>query len=516
MIKKLLLFCVFIFGLSMTSYAQAPISVYLNGEVMKFDQNPIMDNGHTLVPLRSIFEALGADVKWDSALQQVTGKRDDTEIKLIVGQATATVDGETVKLDASAKLINGSTFVPLRFIAESLCAIVSYDEKKNEIDINSADGLKNSMYIETLDSSVLSGNQNKDSLTESYLNSLEFVLFNRNLDINGDGKKDKIQVSFRGHAYNEAYKKIHNLSYPMETSIIVDVNGKTISVANFTTINGYDSYFGSPNGVSIEDIDKTDSQKEIVVSDSAQGSYYTNVFFSWDGQKVNNIGGLAGLYSDYKIPGDGTINGFVTSKLIPKLSYQGIYKLVGKTQLVKVPQAYYDLYQRLDIATFKVKTDSKMRKAPALNSAVAADLRPGEIVKGIVVTNDNEWAGLRTENNIDGWINIADQDSYEFISDKYEYLAISDNLRSEVFNFNLLTGLSLRKDAKSDSAIVATLKPDEKVNVILSDEDGWIKLKSGSGVEGWCELTQDDHIYVVKENNLDLEEVFETLPLVNE
>ena len=95
------------------------ISVRINGKYVEFDQPPILENGRTLVPLRAIFEALGADVQWDGSTQTVTATKNGTEISLQIGSTRMYVNGSAKTLDVPAKLINSRTLVPVRAISEA-------------------------------------------------------------------------------------------------------------------------------------------------------------------------------------------------------------------------------------------------------------------------------------------------------------------------------------------------------------------------------------------------------------
>lgn len=105
--------------------------VLLNGNYLTFSQPPINISGRILVPMRGIFEALGAKVDWDGRLRLVTGTFHERIIRLTVGESVAKVDGSEVKLEVPAVIENGSTLVPLRFISESLKAQVNWDPKTN-------------------------------------------------------------------------------------------------------------------------------------------------------------------------------------------------------------------------------------------------------------------------------------------------------------------------------------------------------------------------------------------------
>ncbi|WP_165867584.1 stalk domain-containing protein [Paenibacillus pinisoli] len=67
-------------------------------------QSAIIKNGSIFVPLRGVFEALKADVKWDQATQTVTATKGNTTVVLTIGKTTATVNGKTVTLAAKAEI----------------------------------------------------------------------------------------------------------------------------------------------------------------------------------------------------------------------------------------------------------------------------------------------------------------------------------------------------------------------------------------------------------------------------
>lgn len=94
------------------------VSVFYNGEKVLFDQLPVIENGRTLVPLRAIFEKIGAEITWDGDTQTVTAVKDGTEIKLTLNSTTAYKNGEALTLEVPAKSVNGRTLVPVRFIAD--------------------------------------------------------------------------------------------------------------------------------------------------------------------------------------------------------------------------------------------------------------------------------------------------------------------------------------------------------------------------------------------------------------
>jgi hypothetical protein len=122
-------------GLFSIQALTAPIRIELNGQEQYYGQEPVIVNGTTLVPMRGLFEALGADVKWDDATQTVTGTKDRHIVELQIGGNSALVDGRTVALEAEPALIAGRTMIPLRVVAEAFGAIITWDGASRAISI---------------------------------------------------------------------------------------------------------------------------------------------------------------------------------------------------------------------------------------------------------------------------------------------------------------------------------------------------------------------------------------------
>lgn len=88
-----------------------------------------------MVPMREIFESLGAEVTWDDESKCVKCVKGDKKIGLTIGNNQAILDSKSYILEAAPKIVNGRTFVPLRFISESLGAEVNWDGIKRKISI---------------------------------------------------------------------------------------------------------------------------------------------------------------------------------------------------------------------------------------------------------------------------------------------------------------------------------------------------------------------------------------------
>ena len=120
--------------------ATEPIKIIVDDHgYLIFDVAPRLENDRLLVPMRAIFEALDAEVEWDHTIHTIIGKNliENSTIKLIVGQKTAYINGKVFELDTPAKIIEGRTLVPLRFVSETLGATVKWHKESNTVHIES-------------------------------------------------------------------------------------------------------------------------------------------------------------------------------------------------------------------------------------------------------------------------------------------------------------------------------------------------------------------------------------------
>jgi len=113
-----------------------PITVELYGKLLEFDVQPQIINGQTMVPLRTIFEAVGLEVGWDPNIKQITGIKNGVKIILTVGKKEAYINDKLEILDAPPVIVGGRTLVPVRFIAEAIGLDVEWEQATKTVKID--------------------------------------------------------------------------------------------------------------------------------------------------------------------------------------------------------------------------------------------------------------------------------------------------------------------------------------------------------------------------------------------
>lgn len=136
--KKLILGILTAAMLTVPVFAHPPISVFVDDVPLSFDQPPIIQDDRTLVPMRGIFQAMGAEVSWDEPAQMITAVYGEDTIVFRVGMQELYKNGEVIySMPVAAQIVNDRLLVPLRAIAQGLGAGVSWDGIRYEVRINS-------------------------------------------------------------------------------------------------------------------------------------------------------------------------------------------------------------------------------------------------------------------------------------------------------------------------------------------------------------------------------------------
>ena len=145
-IKKLLLCIITVFSMLTVSsaLAEGEINVVVDGNKVEFtDQQPVIIDGRTLVPIRAVMERMGKQVGWDGETNQVTVSDEYITVKLSIdsnimnNKVTDPVTGEVfeydTELDVAPTVINDRTCLPIRAVVEAFGISVSWDEETNSV-----------------------------------------------------------------------------------------------------------------------------------------------------------------------------------------------------------------------------------------------------------------------------------------------------------------------------------------------------------------------------------------------
>ena len=111
------------------------IKVVLNDKVLAFTTRPTTENDRTLVPMRFLFEQMGAEVEWEEETQTAVVTKDEDIISFSIDNNNASVNGNIKTMDVPARLINDKTMIPVRFLSEELGCTVEWDEEAKMVII---------------------------------------------------------------------------------------------------------------------------------------------------------------------------------------------------------------------------------------------------------------------------------------------------------------------------------------------------------------------------------------------
>lgn len=130
-------------------FATDEIKVSIDGKYVDFDVKPQLINDRTMVPLRAVFEALGAKVNWNNDTETVFAIKDNTMVTTSIGSTKIYINNTEREMDIAPILMGDRTLVPIRFIAESFGYNVEWDENTSTVLI-SAYGSFNSNNISSV------------------------------------------------------------------------------------------------------------------------------------------------------------------------------------------------------------------------------------------------------------------------------------------------------------------------------------------------------------------------------
>lgn len=199
-------------------------TLMINGESVQVETPYVVADGVTLVPLRVITEAFGAQVEWINDTQTVILTYPDVEIELQIGSSIADVNGKAETLPAAPELKNAFTMVPLRFISETFGAEVTFDDETSEITVYKSGVSEEGSIIEAGIDSLMIG----DSFYNwSMENPGDMTVYDRS----ADGKYTYLE-SEENYDYIEISIEEIDENYDFES----DFNRKKYSIDDYTLV----------------------------------------------------------------------------------------------------------------------------------------------------------------------------------------------------------------------------------------------------------------------------------------
>lgn len=132
------------------SQADSSIRISINNDVQQLSTPPILYHDFTMVPLREMLEKLGAKVDWIQETQTIAIKKGDIDIQLVLDSPYALINYQQTTLDVPPIMRNGLTYIPLRFVSESLGLKMNWESKTQTVNIHIAPSNDSSQPIKNL------------------------------------------------------------------------------------------------------------------------------------------------------------------------------------------------------------------------------------------------------------------------------------------------------------------------------------------------------------------------------
>ena len=190
------------------------IRILLNNRFISCEQNPVIVEGRTLVPMRAIFEALGAEVNWDGDTRTATGVKDGRTVAVSIDKNEIVVDGTSKEIDVPAQIINDYTMIPVRAVAEAYDCIVSWNGYHRYVIISPAN--QKPYKIEAIKDGEVTG-------------TAEFDSYGRLVKLTGSGVFDPFFININGNSYLDDF-------FRYDADILYD--GNNIETIKYTFKNG--------------------------------------------------------------------------------------------------------------------------------------------------------------------------------------------------------------------------------------------------------------------------------------
>lgn len=253
-IISILLLVLMLFA-SVNVSATKPISVELDADKLEFDAQPVNINDRVLVPVRAIFEAMGANVTWNASTRTVTSTLGITTVVMTIDENKMLVNGEEKTLDVCPTIVESRTMVPARAVAEAFGAKVEWDAPDNTVKIYTQDFLSRTQKMKTHRSAKdLSFEElhSKSDFSISYFDEEQYeIKINAN-----DGTDFEIESVCDGTTPYYAVMSVRadiytGADYPMTDDYAQSLAESTAQVVSGTLVYGRVTTIGTENFIEI-------------------------------------------------------------------------------------------------------------------------------------------------------------------------------------------------------------------------------------------------------------------------
>ncbi len=214
------------------------VTVTVDNEAVVFeDQQPVIVEGHTLVPVRAVFEKAGATVTWDQPTQTATISNDEYVVTIKYGDSVMYRNGEAIELEQPADVINNRTMIPVRAIAEAMNYAVTWDGHHSLILVSTTGKPYRAFAF------LKTGFRTLEDQAEFYCDGSAL----EDIDLDGDGIPEAIEFSRSDDLFAD--------STPV---LVIDGIDYTAGLGSITSVHS----------MAVVDVDKNDGTKEIIISEN--------------------------------------------------------------------------------------------------------------------------------------------------------------------------------------------------------------------------------------------------------
>ncbi len=226
------------------------VTVTVDNEAVIFeDQQPVIIEGYTLVPVRAVFEKAGATVTWDQDTQTATISNDEYVVTIKYGDKVMYRNGEAVALEQPADVINNRTMIPVRAIAEAMNYSVTWDGHHSLILVSTTGKPYRAFAF------LKTGFRTLEDQAEFYSDGMAL----HDVDLDGDGIPEQIEFS-----------RSDDLFADPTPALVIDGIDYTAGLGSITSVHS----------MAVVDVDANDETKELVISEN--GDTLTARFYRYE------------------------------------------------------------------------------------------------------------------------------------------------------------------------------------------------------------------------------------------